>query len=205
MVEVLACVRQTLQNLRPQLGFFIVFTGAVIGFSASAALKDDFGIKAALFLALECITLIGLLQGVDKGRSTCIVGSYLRVFVEPYMHHMKWEIRLQEFRKENKLLGFFSYGGFTEYQILFYFALIVIDVVLCSVNVLQLVDSSTIPGTFYPWASVIVLWVATGTVLYKAWEHYEYVVLNQDNSITPIWEKIKRNEGGGQTGIGVEN
>jgi hypothetical protein len=186
------------------LGFFIVFTGVVIGFSSSASLEHAFFMKAALFFSAECITFIGLLQGIDRGRSTCIMGSYLRVFVEPYMRHMRWEIRLQEFRRRNRLLGFFSYGGFTEYQMLFYTSLISIDLFLFSLNWWRLFDTSGIDGIFFSCSGIFILLVVTVACVSKAWDHYEHVVLNQDKSLTPTWREIELNESEGQTDIGID-
>src|SRR5207249_3739353 len=73
------------------LGFILIFTGALIGFAASAVMKDAFFMKAILFLFAEGIAFIGMLQAIDRGRSTILVGSYLRIFHEPYMEYMQWE------------------------------------------------------------------------------------------------------------------
>jgi hypothetical protein len=79
------------------LGATLLIVSAVMGFVFSQDPHSVRG-KAVLFLGAEALAIVGLMQSVDRVRSTSTMAAYLRVFVEPLLTHVKWESRLLEFR-----------------------------------------------------------------------------------------------------------
>jgi hypothetical protein len=60
--------------------------------------KNDMA-KSFLFFAAESVVIIAMMQSLGKLRLIYLTASYLRVFTEAKLHHLKWETRLSEFRR----------------------------------------------------------------------------------------------------------
>ena len=185
------------------LGFILVLHGGIISFSA--AIQGFLLTKGVMFFFVLGVAFIGLMQSIDRGGSIYKLAAYLRTFVEPYMEYMQWETRLQEFRNigDNRLLGYVGYGGFTEYQLVTYTLLIIIDLVLGCWNVVK--RASIVTGwpqinnfdreiSYIALVVASILFVATLFCLWVAFIHYKKVMWNHDKNFTPIWHKIRINE-----------
>lgn len=173
------------------LGGVVVLTGAVIGFAASTT-SGNLLMKAILFFVTEGITLIGLFQVIDRGRSTFMLADYLRTFVEPEMQGMKWETRLHTFRTKQRRLG---YGHFISYQGLIYGFLAFIHFCLSSWYLVK-----RFPGQLFGRASIadaiaiIILFVITACLLGYAWCFHRKVVTCHTKNTEKVWVEIKRAE-----------
>jgi hypothetical protein len=104
------------------------------GILMSAAFRNEvpnLWVKGFLFFLVQLIACIGVWQTVDRGRSTYVIASYLRIFVEPQVKDPQWETRLHEFRKRSvKIDTLQKYGDFINYQMLTYLFLIIINFLL---------------------------------------------------------------------------
>jgi hypothetical protein len=94
----------------------MAIVSAMMGFAFSDFVKD-LTVKSFLFFTAESVVIIAMMQSLDKVRLTYLIASYLRVFTESKLHHLKWETRLSEFRKSQSKKG---YGGLIDKQLWVY-------------------------------------------------------------------------------------
>jgi hypothetical protein len=78
---------------------------AMMGAAFSEVVKDEMA-KSFLFFAAESVVFVAMMQSLDKLRLIYLTASYLRVFTEAKLHHLKWETRLSEFRKLQPKKGY---------------------------------------------------------------------------------------------------
>jgi hypothetical protein len=88
----------------------------IMGLAFSNFVTDS-TVKSFLFFIAESVVVIAMMQSLGKLRLTYLIASYLRVFTEAKLHHLKWETRLSEFRKFQPKSG---YGGLIKKQLLVY-------------------------------------------------------------------------------------
>lgn len=81
------------------LTIILLLSSALMGFAFSQQLSN--GGKSALFFLVEVVALIGLYQNTEIIKSTYIIASYIRTFIEPQTSEIKWETRLLQFFKES--------------------------------------------------------------------------------------------------------
>ena len=75
----------------------IIATGAVAGFAFSQ--NFDLRLKAILFIFTAIVCLIGISQNIDRLRSTNVIASYIKTYIEPQIH-VSWETKLAKFRNK---------------------------------------------------------------------------------------------------------
>lgn len=73
-------------------GVFLVVS-ALMGFALTREGVDNF-IKGSLFIVAALAAIYGLLQTTWRVKSTRIIASYLRVYIEPQTTYLRWETRL---------------------------------------------------------------------------------------------------------------
>jgi hypothetical protein len=89
---------------------------AMMGAVFSEIVKEP-AARSFLFFAAESIVIIAMMQSLNKVRLIYLIASYLRVFTEAKLHHLKWETRLSEFRKFQPKKG---YRGLIDNQLWVY-------------------------------------------------------------------------------------
>jgi FtsH-binding integral membrane protein len=78
---------------------------AMMGAAFSNVVENEMA-KSFLFFAAESVVFVAMMQSLDKLRLIYLTASYLRVFTEAKLHHLKWETRLSEFRKLQPKKGY---------------------------------------------------------------------------------------------------
>jgi hypothetical protein len=119
----------------------IAIVSAIMGFAFSN-IVEDLRAKSFLFFAAESIVIIAMTQSLDKVRLTYLIASYLRVFTEAKLHHLKWETRLSEFRKFQPKKG---YSGLIDNQLWVYSFIALINFACGAFNVIKHYKSEPIP------------------------------------------------------------
>lgn len=74
----------------------LVITTALMSLAFSDKISPN-ELKSTLFFMTEIVGFIGLLQNTDRVKSTIIIASYIKNFIEPIIN-VKWETRLHRFR-----------------------------------------------------------------------------------------------------------
>jgi hypothetical protein len=103
--------------------------------------KNDMA-KSFLFFAAESVVIIAMMQSLGKLRLIYLTASYLRVFTEAKLHHLKWETRLSEFRKFQPKSG---YSGLIDKQIWVYSFIALINFACGAFFVVKPYESKPIP------------------------------------------------------------
>lgn len=168
----------------------------------SALMSVTFGIhvqslliKGFLFLFAMIIGFIGLDQTIDRERSTFIIASYLRMFIEPNTTGIKWEGRLKEFRARSHAKSVIpSFGEFINYLSFTYSILIIINFLLFAACVLY--EFSTYPCIYIAGATAAVLCAAVLTLwcLYRSWLKTRKYTVDHAIYFDPIWQEIRDEE-----------
>jgi len=119
-------------TLTTQITAGILTLGAALMAIAFSEIITNLAAKGFLLLVLiPLIAAIGMWQTLDRSRSTYVIASYLRIFIEPLLKNVRWETRLHEFRKHSKGINPSSQlGEFTNYQLLTYLFLLLINFIL---------------------------------------------------------------------------
>jgi hypothetical protein len=167
---------------------------------ASALMSVAFGInvqnlliKGLLFFFAEIIAIIGLGQTIDRERSTFIIASYLRTFIEPNTTGIKWESRLREFRTRSHAKSALpSYGEFINYQRFTYLFLIAINFLSSAGCVLY--ELRCPPGIYFAGTGILCNAVLTIWLLRWAWLASLKYTVNHDLLFDPIWQGIRIDE-----------
>jgi hypothetical protein len=118
----------------------IAIVSAMMGFAFSEFVKN-LTVKSFLFFAAESLVIIAMMQSLDKVRLTYLIASYLRVFTETKLHHLKWETRLSEFRKFQPKKG---HRGLIDNQLWVYSFIALINFACGAFYVVQSYPSSQI-------------------------------------------------------------
>ena len=101
--------KEILQNdtLTMQIfGATVLLAGTIITITSS--LQINLTLSGALIFVVWLVTVIALHQAVDRGRSSFVIASYLRLFVEEKLDGIKWETRLALFRGISRQHGYNS-------------------------------------------------------------------------------------------------
>lgn len=166
----------------------ISIVAIVMGLAFSIAVKD-LAVKSFLFFFSESVAMIAMLQSTDKGRHTFLIASYLRLFTEAELHHLKWETRLLEFRKSNPELGYSSLIG---NHLWIYTSIAVVDFVLGSGYAIESFKNSTVLHTVIG-LLVLILCVTTLRIR-DAWILYSKYVRNHRETFENKWMEVKKSE-----------
>lgn len=177
-----------------------IFLGVIALLSALMSVTfgihvQNLWIKDFLFLFAMIIGFIGLDQTIDRERSTFIIASYLRMFIEPNTTGIKWEGRLKKFRERSHAKSVIpSYGEFINYLSFTYPILIIINFVLFAVYVFS--EYWTHPGIYIAGATAVVLCVAIYTLwrLYRSWLKTRKYTIEHAIYFDPIWQEIRDEE-----------
>ncbi len=135
--------REILHNetvIMQTVGSTMAIVSAMMGIAFSNIVAAQ-TVKSFLFFAAESIVIIAMMQSLDKMRLTYLIASYLRVFTEAKLHHLKWETRLSEFRKFQPKKG---YGGLIDNQLWVYSFIALTNFACGAYNVHQSYPSSKI-------------------------------------------------------------
>lgn len=77
------------------LGATLVLVSAAMGFAVQEKTNDL--LRIGIFLGTTYILFISMYQTIDRMRSTFLIASYIRVFLEENTKHIQWETRLAKF------------------------------------------------------------------------------------------------------------
>lgn len=184
------------------LGGTVTFVAVIMSLGFSEAIKSYLA-KAALFFVGEAIAFIGLNQSMNLAHSTFQIASYLRVFTEAELEHVKWETRLHRFRDN---LGNVPYEEHTSSVRHTYGFIIIVNYFLASFYALwDAVPDFPFRGIKniheFVWDGLrespltgvllLIILVVTLCLLRVAWKQYETFVTNQDKTYTSRWDNIK--------------
>lgn len=181
------------------LGGTVTFVAGIMTLAFSQAASNLLG-KASLFFVAETIAFIGLNQTMNLANSTFQIASYLRVFTEASLKHLKWETRLHRFRDN---LGDVPYEEHTTSVRYTYAFIIIVNFVLASIFVLRgtglditshtftrTVKSVSIPAT----ALILIVLCVTVYLLRLEWKHYWIFVIDEDKTYATRWKIIRSEE-----------
>lgn len=91
------------------LGATVLLTSTIVTVTFSAAIPS-YTLKGIVCFVAWLITLIGIVQIIDRVQTTIIIASYLRIILEPQLMNIRWETNHSKFRESkhirNKRLGF---------------------------------------------------------------------------------------------------
>lgn len=170
------------------LTFIILLTSALMGFAFSQQVVDN-SMKAALFLLVQIFAFIGLTQNADRMKSTYILGSYIKTFIEPKTTNIRWETRLFQFRSVPKR---YDSVNLSILQSVVYGIIILTNFFLCSYYFAQAYNT-IIPPVVVTGVMVIGLMI---TILLLLLYYRNYILLNRKHTSTfdAVWRKIKEDE-----------
>lgn len=160
------------------IGAVLILTGALI--PVSFAMDAGIPHRWVLFLVMETIAFLGLLQNTDRLRGTLIAASYIKVFIESKIEHIKWETRLQAFR-DNRQRG----GDLIMHQVWVYAILILGNFYFASYFFLTEYQSTLFTSLFLSITVTPIHMVYVGltiTALLLLWQFYISVMLNRKNT-----------------------
>lgn len=165
------------------LGGIVLLAGALMSVAFSEAVTDLW-VKGFLFFLVQLIACIGVWQTIDRGRSTYVIASYLRIFVEPKVKDPQWETRLHEFRKRSaKIDTSQKYGEFINYQMLTYLFLIIINFFLGAVHV---IIEFPLLAIFVAGNLVVTVWF-----LRTAWRRLMKYTVDYETAFDGVWREIR--------------
>lgn len=165
----------------------LFLVAAVTGFAFSPAVQN-FAVKSIMFFVVECAAIIGMLQAVETGWVTFLIASYLRVFTEAELRHLKWETRLMKFRKRHSEL---NHGGFIGNQLWIYTFIVIANFILGCWYALQSSQDSTMVVII----SLLALWfVATLLLIWAAWSRNSKFINKFGETFETIWKEIREDE-----------
>jgi hypothetical protein len=101
--------KEILQNDTHALQIFggtVLLAGTIITIASS--LDITLTLRGIFIFLVWLITAISLHQAIDRGRSSFVIASYLRLFVEDKLEGVKWETRLAHFRSISRRHGYNS-------------------------------------------------------------------------------------------------
>jgi hypothetical protein len=173
------------------LGATIVVVSTIFGIAFSQAVFTAKG-RGFLFAVADAVAIIGMFQGVDRQRSTFLIASYLRHFIEPQMSHVRWETRLLRFRH---LAGRKSgYGATLGYELITYFVLVTASLGLGIVFTwLDYSGDSDFVRYLLFWAIILVV---SAWFVYRAWVNQSEFVVGHQKTFDPVWTKVENEEKG---------
>jgi hypothetical protein len=157
------------------LGGIVSITVLLMGYALTSDQLTE-NMRPALFIIAEGIAFLGLFQTIYRLRGTYGIASYLRVFIEPYTTHLKWESRLRYFRVNE---GRFRVNhNLSTYQIL-----IVVNALLAVVYLLTPMASDTAQ------AASITIAIVTGLLLALAFKLNRDFTSKSGYQFDPRWRK----------------
>lgn len=163
----------------------LAIVAAIMGFAFSAAVQGL--AKSVLFFVAESVTIIAMMQSTDKARHTYLIASYLRVFTEEKLYHLKWETRLLKLRESPRQWG---YGGLIRNQVWLYTFITSTNFVLGSWYALK---SFINTSPLYMVTILVVdgLGITTVLLIYEAWDRLDKYVYKHKETFEEAWQKIK--------------
>lgn len=170
------------------LGATVLLVGTIMGIAFSEAVKS-FAVKGVLFFMADVVALVGMLQHTDRGRSSFLIASYLRIFTEDKMRNVQWETRLSKFRKYSHGRG---YGKFISDQLWAYVFIVVANFALGGFHILlDFQNSPLFPGVI----SLLILGLLVTFWLVRVIvRRYIESVFRHQETFDPIWRKVREEE-----------
>ena len=170
------------------LGATVLLVGTIMGIAFSEAVKS-FAVKGVLFFMADVVALVGMLQHTDRGRSSFLIASYLRIFTEEKMRNVRWETRLAKFREYSHGRG---YGEFISDQLWAYVFIVVANFALGSFHILLDFQNSPL---FSGVISLLILGLLVTFWLVRVIvRRYIESVFRHQESFDPIWRKVRDEE-----------
>jgi hypothetical protein len=163
----------------------IALAGAATTVAFSEAITADLA-KALLFLMGEVISFIGLWQTIDRSRTTFVLASYIRTFIEPRTGTLKYETRLHRFRSHQPRVGYRNILG---YQVTTYGAIILFNYLLSAAFIYTGLQSP-----FLTYSVIGLVTIVTLGALVKAIQNLFRFVYNHVQTIQPVWQTVKDEE-----------
>jgi len=171
------------------LGTTILLVTAIFSVVFSQALQASTG-KGFLFFLATAIAIIGMLQSVDRERSSFVNASYLRTFTEKKLKHVKWETRLFRFRTtSSRTLGFTALAS---HQLTIYTILVGVTFLLGTLYTVIAYLAHPLFNVLV--ISLVVALIVTLGFIYNAWRNHVKYVFKYGNTFDPEWSRIKDEE-----------
>ena len=171
------------------LGATIVLVTAIFGIAFNPAMLSAKG-KGFLFAVANAVTIIGMFQGIDRQRTTFLIASYMRYYLEPQTSHIKWETKLMGFRRLSPRKS--GYGATLGYELITYFVLILASLILgIFFTWLDYFGSPEFLGYSFFWVIVLVF---SAWLLNRARVNQKEFVIGSPTSFDPIWKRVDEEE-----------
>ena len=187
-------LQQDIQAIQVVAGV-ILLVSAVMTIAFGVAVSSLL-VKGLLFLLMQVIVCIGLWQTIQRAYTSLTIASYLRTFVEPKTAGLKWESRLENFRRRAQ--GTFRHlrlGEFFNYLLIYLFLIIANFLLSVGYVIYELRFSRFLILS-------IVLVVGVGAItLWFLWTSLRILRMytaNSGGTFDAIWEDVKYEEQDGE-------
>lgn len=167
----------------------LAIVAAIMSFAFSNAIQGL--AKSILFLIAESIAIIAMMQSTGKARHTYLIASYLRVFTEEKLDHLRWETRLLKLCKLHPQRG---YGGLIHNQVWLYIFITSTNFMLASWYALK--DFRNSLADYIVAGLAIVILGITMLLIRVARSRLTKYVYNHMETFEEAWEKIRDQEAG---------
>lgn len=144
-----------------------------------------------------------MLQTINRDLSIAALSSYMRVFIEPHLKHVRWETRLQEFRKQSRKSYYGSMWTRHDFAYLtIFFACFIAGVIFTVAGIRDLTRTQTIISI-----NGIALWtIISLAALVPNWYRYRRFMMVLTMEWDEVWLQIANQERniseGGELNIG---
>src|SRR5258708_7881689 len=184
------------------LGDTVTFVAVIMTLGFSVAIKSYLA-RAALFFVGEAIAFIGLNQTMNIANSTFQIASYLRVFNETELKHVRWETRLHQFRTNLKAVPYEEHTSSVRYTYAFMILVNYILAAACAIlnagATLDIHGLKDLPIFFWrvfamaPLTAIVILLTLLVTLFLPriSWRHYRVFVIEEDITYAAVWNDIR--------------
>ena len=175
----------------------VTFVGVIMTIAFSQAVQSNL-VKAAMFFAAETIAIISFIQILGLSYNAFLIASYLRIFTEDQLLHVRYETRLHKFRENRSNLPYEEITGYMRYAYAF---IILVNLVLGVVHFWFWFQQNTPPSSleyavsaFLVSAFVVVVTLSTFMFIRVAWNMFQRFVVEHDKTFGDRWRAIKEKE-----------
>lgn len=162
------------------LNVTLVLVAAAMGFGLHE--KTPNSLRPVIFFGAISILYMSMRQTIERMRGTFLIASYMRTFIEKKTEHIRWEVRLKEFRIASPKYGYQRFNTF----LLIYVLLALINLILI---ILYSPPAKPIAVSIISVSSLFMLWM-----IYSAYKLYNRYVINHHDTFDKVWEEIADKE-----------
>jgi hypothetical protein len=172
-------------------GAVLVLVGTILSITLSNIVPLPL-MKAGLLFFAWLVAILGMANSMDRGRSTHLIASYLRTFIEPQAT-IKWETRLHQLRQTQPRHG---YTSFVILQLRTYILICISTLAIAGYYVLDSTNFAQLwsVAVLIPLFLLATWFVATLAVLRIAWHSHSSYENASEIGYDPLWQRVKEQE-----------